>query len=55
MSKSSTKTLDLNFPNGFDTTTVSAKDYFDLMSDANIMTDFVWNMLKKFKNKQSYD
>jgi hypothetical protein len=46
MSKSSTKTLDLNFPDGFDTTTASPKDYFDLMSDANIMTDFV-RLLKK--------
>jgi hypothetical protein len=29
------------FPNGFDTIIASAKDYFDLMFDANIMTNFV--------------
>ena len=29
------------FPDGFDTTIASAKDYFDLMFDANITTNFV--------------
>ena len=29
------------FPDGFDTIIASAKDYFDLMFDANIMTNFV--------------
>jgi hypothetical protein len=55
MSKSSKKTLDLNFPDEFDTTTASAKDYFDLMSDTNIMTDFVkhTNTYSKCNIKQS--
>ena len=29
------------FPDGFDTIIASAKDYFDLMFDANSMTNFV--------------
>ena len=29
------------FPDGFDTIIASAKDYFDLLFDANIMTNFV--------------
>jgi len=43
------------FPNGFDNTTASAKDYFDLMFDANIMADFVrhTNNYAKWKMEQS--
>ena len=39
------------FPNGFDTTIASAKDYFDLMFDANIMTNFVINIQTITQNR----